>query len=119
MQVMMCTGPLALLAGFNVDIEYSFQPLGPGHRNVALGEAAIIPFLIGLLTSLAPASGCDQSPVLAIGSKHAVESDQIHPGFEWNGLQSEYLATLLRTHSYTVGHRVRMNTLHGILIQPI
>jgi hypothetical protein len=33
---------LALLAGFNVDIEYSFQPLGPGHRHVPLGEAAII-----------------------------------------------------------------------------
>mgnify|MGYP000550437910 CR=1 FL=1 len=80
MQVMMCTGPLALLAGFNVDIEYSFQPLGPGHRNVALGEAAIILTLISLLATLAPAHRCDQGSVFGVGSKHPVDSGQIHPG---------------------------------------
>jgi hypothetical protein len=31
--------PLALLAGFNVDIEYSFQPRGQGHLNVALAKS--------------------------------------------------------------------------------
>ena len=59
---------LALLAGFNVDIEYPFQTLGPGHCHVALDEAAVIPFLIGLLAPLAPAWGCDQSPMLAVMS---------------------------------------------------
>ena len=54
--------PLALLTGLNVIIECSFQSLGPGHRRVALGEAAVIPFLISLLASLAPARWCDQSP---------------------------------------------------------
>ena len=58
----------ALRAGFNVDIEHPFQPLGPGHRHMALGDAAIIPFLISLLVPLAPACRSDQSPKLAVMS---------------------------------------------------
>ena len=52
-----------------------------GHRRVALGEAAVIPFLISLLAPLASARWCDQGPVLAIESEHAVKSGQIHSGF--------------------------------------
>ena len=33
-----------------------------GHRRVALGEAAVIPFLISLPAPLASARWCDQSP---------------------------------------------------------
>ena len=55
---------LALLAGLDVDIEYPFQPLGPGHRHMTLGEAAIIAILSSLPATLAPARWCDQSPVV-------------------------------------------------------
>lgn len=78
---------LTFLASLDVDMEYPFQALGPGHGHVALGEAAIIRFLISLLATLAPACGCDQSSMFAIGSEHAVESSQIDTGFGHQGSQ--------------------------------
>lgn len=46
---------LALVADFNVDIEYAFQALGPGHRHMTLREAANIAILSSLPAILAPA----------------------------------------------------------------
>ena len=65
--------PVALFAGINIYIEHPFQSLGPGHGNMAFSRAAVIPFLTGLLTPLAPACWCDECPGFAIRYKHAVE----------------------------------------------
>ena len=55
--------------------------LGPGHRCVALAEAAIILILTSLLTPLAPACGSDQSPMFAVRGEHTLESRQIDSRF--------------------------------------
>ena len=59
---------LALLAGFDVDVEYALQPLGPGHGGVALGGRSIIgAALFRSPGPLAPPRWGDGGAVSAVG----------------------------------------------------
>lgn len=89
---------LAALAGFDVDVEHPFQSLSPIHRHMTLGEAAVLPVSIGLLATLAPARGCDQSPVLAIWRKHTVEAGEVDPWLGYQGSQSRHEIKRLEDH---------------------
>jgi hypothetical protein len=79
-QAMMRTGPWHFLQ-LSMSILNTRFKLGPGHRCVALAEAAIILILTNLLTPLAPACGSDLSPMLAVRGEHTVESSQINSRF--------------------------------------
>ena len=54
---------------------------------MTLGEAAIIAILSSLPATLAPARRCDQSPILAIWRKHAVEAGEVDPWLRHQGCQ--------------------------------
>jgi hypothetical protein len=44
------------LAGLDIDVEHSFEPLHPGHRHMALRRRLVLPAFPGGLTPLAPPS---------------------------------------------------------------
>lgn len=75
--------PLALLAGFNVDIEHPFQALGPGHGGMALGWYLVVRvgFVPGLAAALAPPGGRDQCAMLAVGANTPWKRVRLTLGF--------------------------------------
>ena len=74
--------PPALLAGFDVDVEYPLQALGPGHGGVAFGRRSVIRMesVHVLVASPAPPRWRDGGTVSAVGSEHPMKSRQVDPG---------------------------------------
>ena len=62
----------------DIDLEYPFEALRPGHGGMALGRG------FGLVEGLFTAPGrCYPGTVLAIGRKHPVEASEVDPR-SWN-----------------------------------
>jgi len=89
---------LTLLTGFDVDMEHPFQSLSPTHRHMALGEAAVILILTSLLAPLAPACGCDESPVFAIGGEYPMEAGKVNSRLGHQGRQPRHKIQWLEDH---------------------
>ena len=71
------------LAGLDIDIKHTFQPLHPGHRLVALGGRLVQPTLLVLLTPLASPAPFGRSyphPKLAVRREHPMKARQICAG---------------------------------------
>jgi hypothetical protein len=72
--------PGAALAGLNIDIEHTLEPLHPGHRHMALGGRLVQPVYPGGLTPLAlPAPPHRRYPhtKFAIGGENPMKTCQI------------------------------------------
>ena len=72
--------PPTALAGLDLDIKNSLEPLHPGHRLVALVGRLVQPVFPGLLTPLAspaPFSRSDTHTKLTIGGENPVKARQI------------------------------------------
>ena len=92
--------PLALLAGFDVDIEYPFQPLGPGHGGMTFRRCLVVRvgFFPGLLAPLTPPSGSDQRPVLAVGGEYPMKSCEVDSRLGYQGRQPGNKIQRLKDH---------------------
>ena len=73
--------PLALLAGFDVYIEYPFQALSPGHGCVVLHETLAVYTLASLIATLTSPCWSDQCSMPTIWSEHTMEAGQVDSGF--------------------------------------
>jgi len=76
-------GAAALLAGFDVDLEYPFKTLRPGHGGAALGGSFSF---VG--RAFAAPGGRHLRTVFAVGGKHAVEASEVYPRFGHQGGQA-------------------------------
>lgn len=70
-----------LWAHRDIDIEYPFEALRPGHGLVTLFGCFVFVFLSG--TAFAAFGPRHINPVFAVGGKYAMEPGQVHSGF-WN-----------------------------------
>ena len=95
---------LTLLTDFDIDVEYPFQPLGPGHGGMAFGRGFVIGLggvfvvAVAVAVALTPAGRGDKCAVFAVGSEYSVKSCQVHSGFWYQGGQSRDKVQWLEDH---------------------
>ena len=78
----------AFTAGFDVDAEYAFQALSPGHGCPLFGGRLVLP-LIGCpgLIALAPPGRRHPRTVLTVRCEHAMETGQVDSGLRYQSGQ--------------------------------
>ena len=80
--------PLTALAGLNINIEHSFEPLHPRHRDVAIVRRLVLPVFPYRLTPLAsptPLRRCHPDTKLTIGGENPVKTSKVCARFGYQG----------------------------------
>lgn len=81
---------ICFLAGFDINVEYPFQALGPSHGGVALSKAAVLNIPLDLLATLASSCWRNQRPVFDVGGKYTMEARQVDAGLGHQGRQPRH-----------------------------
>lgn len=101
---------LTLLAGFDINVEYPFQALSPGHGGVAFGKTTVVIVTANLLPTLASSSRGNQHPIFAVRREYSMKSGQVDSRLRHQGIQSRHgpsCASLRPRHTVHPAHKIQ------------